>query len=103
MNDKPDPQLDALCRAARADVPDSARAEFGFETRLLARLREERGTSIFSWAWRLCPFFAALAIAAAFWTRTTNAHVEHDTTVLAEAARGGEETMLMAFMTGDRR
>lgn len=103
MNDNRDSQLDALLRAARADVPDTSRAEFGFEARLLARLREERGTSIFSWAWRLCPFFAVLAISAAFWSRTTTARVESDTTVLAEAARGGEETLLMAFMTGERR
>ncbi len=103
MNNKPDSRLDALFRAVRDDAPDTSRCEFGFETRLMARLRDERGTSIFSWAWRLCPFFAALAVAAAVWTRTTNAHVDHDTTVLIEASRGGDETMLMAFMTGDRR
>ena len=39
MNDNRDSQLDALFRAARADAPDTARAEYGFETRLLARLR----------------------------------------------------------------
>ena len=95
-------QLDALFAAARADVPDTARAEFGFETRLMARLREERGTSVFSWAWRLCPFFAVLAVCALAWSRTTAARVEKDTTVLAEASRSGDETVLMAFMTGDR-
>jgi hypothetical protein len=103
MNDNRDPQLDALFRAARIDAPETARAEYGFETRLLARLREERGTSIFTWAWRLCPFFAVLAISAAFWTRTTTARVETTTTMVAEATRGGDETLLMSFMTGNRR
>jgi hypothetical protein len=72
-----DDELDALFRSARFEPPscvDNAggfeRIEFGFETRLLARLREERGTSWLAWAWRLCPFAAALAIAASAWSYT---------------------------------
>jgi hypothetical protein len=72
-----DDELDKLFRAARDESPacvDSAggleRVEFGFETRLLARLREERGTSWLAWAWRLCPFAAVLAIAACAWSFT---------------------------------
>ena len=103
MNDSPDPQLDALFRAARAAAPDTSRAEFGFETRVLARLREERGTTVFSWAWRLCPFFAVLALAALCWTRTPAARAEKDATVLAELTRGSDESALMAFMTGAPR
>ncbi len=63
---KPDP-LDALFRAAREDAPDTSRAEFGFETRVLARIRAERRASWQGWAWRLCPFFASLAVAAGAW------------------------------------
>lgn len=73
----PDEELDKLLRAARSESPayvDRAggldRLEFGFETRLLARLREERGASWLAWAWRLCPFAAVLAIAAGAWSFT---------------------------------
>ena len=63
----PDDQLDRLFSAAREDVADTSRAEYAFETRVLARLRAERGGSWLAWAWRLCPYFAALALAAGAW------------------------------------
>lgn len=62
-----DDPLDKLFASARAEPLDTGRAEFGFETRVLARIREERTGSWFSWAWRLCPYFAALALAAGAW------------------------------------
>jgi hypothetical protein len=40
MNDDLDPKLDALFAAARLAAPDTSRLEYGFETRLTARLRE---------------------------------------------------------------
>ena len=103
MNDNRDPQLDALFHAARTDAPDTARAEYGFETRLLARLREERGASIFSWAWKLAPFFAAVAIAAGWWGQLSIAQVETTASAVAEVALKGDERTLMSFMTGGRR
>lgn len=36
----PDP-LDSLFRAVRDDAPDTSRMEFGFETRVMARIRTE--------------------------------------------------------------
>jgi hypothetical protein len=78
MNDKADRDLDALLAAVRQDVPDTGRAEFAFETRLLARLGEERG--VFGLPAALSPgpgssvlFFAALALAAGLWSRTPTA------------------------------
>jgi len=100
MNDNPDPQLETLFAAARAEAPDTSRLEYGFETRLAARLREENGASLFAWAWRLCPFFAALALAVAWWTQTAE-HGEVYSRIADEAAPAGEE--LLAYMTGDRR
>ena len=70
-NHRSDEELDRLLRAAHDETPiDLGRIEFGFETRLLARLREERRSSWLAWAWRLCPFAAALAIAAGVWSYT---------------------------------
>jgi hypothetical protein len=68
MNDSssnPDP-LDALFARARAERPDTSRAEYAFETRLLARLRQKsepaRG-GIGLLAWRMLPFFAVVVLA----------------------------------------
>lgn len=61
-------RLDELFAAARRAAPDTSRLEYAFETRLLARLREERETSVQTWAWRLCPFFAAVAVALTLWS-----------------------------------
>ncbi len=66
---KSDP-LETLFRTVREDAPDTSRAEFGFETRVLARIRSERRSSWQGWAWRLCPFFSALAVAASSWFYT---------------------------------
>jgi len=64
-------QLDALFARARAHRPDTSRAEYGFETRLLARLRESRASVTASlWsimAWRLAPFFAVAVLTLAVW------------------------------------
>ena len=100
MNDNLDHQLDALFAAARATEPDTSRIEYGFETRLSARLREESSASIFAWAWRLCPFFAALALAVGWWSHTS-ARAEVYAQFAEEAAPATEE--LLAYMTGDRR
>ena len=61
--------LDNLFAAARQSKPDTARAEFGFETRLLARLRAEREQVApwFAWTWRLAPVFAAVVLALGIW------------------------------------
>lgn len=100
MNDNLDPKLDALFAAARLAPPDTSRLEYGFETRLTARLREENGASVFAWAWRMCPFFAALALAVAWWTHG-NAQAEVYVRFVTEAAPANDE--LLAYMTGDRR
>ena len=73
----PHDPLAALFHAARGeDAPfveaagGYGRLEYGFETRMLARIREECGASWLAWATRLCPFAAALAIAAGAWAST---------------------------------
>ena len=103
MKPDADRQLDALFHSARTAETDTSRVEFGFETRLMARLREERSSSIAAWAWKLAPFCAALAIAAGVWSRTTSAQIDADAKVIAEASRRDEERLLLAFMTGERR
>lgn len=102
MNDDAEQKLNALFSAARSDQRDTSRVEFGFETRLSARLREEGGGSLFAWAWKLCPFFAALALAASWWGHV-NLRAAAATQIVAEATQENAEQVLLAYMTGARR
>ena len=102
MNNNTEETLSALFAAARADERDTSRAEFGFETRLAARLREEGGGSLAAWAWKLCPFFAALALAVAWWGQV-NLRAEATAEIVTEATQPNEEQVLFAYMTGERR
>lgn len=64
-----DSQLDALFAKARNQRPDTSVAEFAFETRLMARLRErEEAGSAWAWAsWRMVPFFVVLVVGLMVW------------------------------------
>ncbi len=56
---QPDPLLDPLFARARTERSDTSRAEYAFETRLLARLpKNEARSGVGALAWRLLPFFA---------------------------------------------
>ena len=93
----PDQKLDALLRSARATVPDTASTEFAFETRLLARLREERGGAWFAVALKLAPLFAVLVIAAAAWCRSSTS-LDPDPTYAWDAVRSGGTSALVAWL-----
>ncbi|MEA3211016.1 MAG: hypothetical protein QOE70_4073 [Chthoniobacter sp.] len=93
----PDQQLDTLFRAARETEPDTSRAEFGFETRLLARLREERGSAWFMVAIRLAPFLAALVVAAAVWCRSYTG-LDPDPSYALDAVQSGGTSALVAWL-----
>ena len=67
MNDspfQPDPLLDPLFARARAERRDTSRAEYAFETRLLANLPRpaEKRSDMGVLAWRLLPFFALVVL-----------------------------------------
>jgi hypothetical protein len=97
MNTEHDRRLEALFAAARANPTDTGSAEFAFETRLLARIQEERSTSVFCWAWKLAPYFAALALAAGWWL--WNQSTESEWNVLAEIIHSHPEELAAAFFT----
>ena len=95
MNDE---KLDKLFAAARDVKPDTARAEYGFETRLTAHLRAERQPAApwYAFAWKLVPTFAALVVALGVWT-----FIDSNTGDLQSAITGDhDETTLVAFFTG---
>ncbi len=64
-----DDGLDALFALARSRRYDTDKAEYSFETRLMARLRAAKEADSI-WAvvsWRLMPFFAACVVGLAVW------------------------------------
>jgi hypothetical protein len=86
MSDLPPDPLDELFALARGGRPDTGSAEYAFETRLLAHLRERRASpdpaSI--WAavsWRLVPFFAAAVVAVTLWQASLEADASDDATL----------------------
>lgn len=81
MNDE---QLNKMFQAARAK-PDTARVEFGFETRLMARLRES-AAPWFALAWRLMPAFAAVVLVAGAWCYNEQRHVSLDVALAGSGA-----------------
>jgi hypothetical protein len=86
---KAEDPLDRLFAAARADEPDTARLDLGFESRVLARIREERTGSWFAWAMRMCPYFAALALAAGAWAYLNSDGLPESESLTAALREGG--------------
>jgi hypothetical protein len=95
MNDE---QLNQLFQAARGSRPDTSRAEYGFETRLLAALREIRRqpTPWATLAWRLMPAFAAIVVVTGAWSYNVQSQMG------AEASLGaGGETAFAGLLGGE--
>lgn len=95
MNDK----LDKLFQAARNAKRDTSRVEYGFETRLMARIRAEQEVELpwFAFAWKLMPVFAAVVIALGVWN-----FAGAEPGDLALAITGShEETLLVTRLTGE--
>jgi hypothetical protein len=66
---QPNPSLESLFALARARRAKTSAMEYGFETRLMARLRAQK-EPVPIWgmmAWRMMPFFAACALALTVW------------------------------------
>ena len=95
---KPDDIIDRLLQSARDEVPDTSRVEFAFETRVLARLREERSFGIAAWAWRLAPFFAALVMVAGVWERADTTHLQATAVLVADAVREHPDRILLSLV-----
>ena len=96
-----DDQLNGLFRAARAVKHDTSHAEYGFEARLLSRLRTEREEFVpwYGFAWRLVPALAAIVVAAGLWVIAAPNRSRTDTRS-AIADDEGERT-LVTFFTGE--
>ncbi|MGD0884266.1 MAG: hypothetical protein ABSA46_05195 [Thermodesulfovibrionales bacterium] len=100
-NDPFDNRLDRLFAAARkTECYESARA-YGFETRVMARIRSNRAVQrpFLLWAWRTIPIFVSLVIFLGIWIYASEPHYMVD---LSEVAKiGDEEAILTAFLAGE--
>jgi len=100
-NDPRDAKLDMLFSAARKAEFYPPEREFGFETRVMARIRAEReGQKAFLlWEWRLIPLFVSLVILLGIWTYTSESRPAIDLSALTHI--GNEEAVLTAYLTGE--
>jgi type IV secretory pathway component VirB8 len=101
MRDRYDDKLDALFATARQETPDTTSAAEYFETRLVARLREQRNQPA-PWqrlVWQLLPFFAAIAIIVIVCSITLNPLKTSDP--FAALTQGTEEIMARNYLAGE--
>jgi len=100
-SDPNDTRLDELFAAARKAELYSPDKEYGFETRVMAKIRAKRGSEIpfLSWAWRLIPVFVSLLILMGIWTYVSETRSMIDLSAITSI--GNEEAVLTAFLTGE--
>jgi len=96
-----DDQLDKVFKAGRSAKPDTSHAEFGFETRLMARIRAEAQPQVpwFAFAWKLVPVFAAIVLALGVWNLTNGGLGAAD--FHAAVTGDAEESSVAGYLTGD--
>ena len=96
-----DDNLERLFAAARRTSPYKLEMEYGFETRVMAKIRAKyEGRMAYSlWAWRLIPVFISLVILVGIWTYTAESPPMIDLNAIARI--GNEEAMLTVFLTGE--
>lgn len=63
------------------------RVDYGFETRMMARLREERNSTMGAWAWRLAPVCGVMTLVAILWSQSPGRRGENTLEMLREAGR----------------
>ena len=100
-NDKDDDWIERLFTAARNSHSYNANLEYGFETRLMAKIREQRGSqrAFFSWAWRLIPALVSVVLMLGVWIFITEHRQLTDLSLITGI--NNEETMLVASLTGE--
>ncbi|HWR58549.1 MAG TPA: hypothetical protein VN328_06645 [Thermodesulfovibrionales bacterium] len=101
-NNPNDSGLDRLFAAARKAEIYEPDKEYGFETRVMANIRAKREVkgSFPFWAWRLMPIFFSIVVFLGIWTYMSESRNQR-IDLSAVAGIGSEETMLLAFLTGE--
>lgn len=100
MNHNEDENLDRLFAAARPFSPDTSEQENHFETRVMARILEQRSprTMWLSWVWRFIPAFAVVVVILGAATLITETNRSPD--ILAAIVNGHEHQLITSYLTG---
>lgn len=101
MRDNGEERLERLFAAARSDRPDTAAAEERFETRLMARIREQREGRVpwYLFAWRSIPVFVLIALLLSVAGFSTGSFSSTD--LFASISGGQEEYLAKSFLAGE--
>ena len=101
MNGSTDDKLDRLFKAARAARPDTSAVEIGFETRVVARIRErrEKRSPWHTWLRRLVPAFTAVVLILIISSLLIEPDSSQD--VFAAITNGHEEHLVISYLTGE--
>lgn len=96
-----DAKLSLLLRALRGRKADTTRIEHGFETRMMAVLRQRQAgePAVFFMAWKLAPMFLALLLAVGGWVYAVAG--PQGGVHIAAIGAGHEEVQMVRYMTGD--
>ena len=100
-SDRDDDRIERLFAAARKSQPYNTHLEYGFETRVMAKIRERRNGQkpFFSWAWRFMPTLVVVVMMLGAWT-----YISEQSQLIGLSSIAGinnEETMLVASLTGE--
>ncbi len=100
-NDANDDKLDGLFAAARKAGLYHRYAEYGFETRVMAKIcaAREGQRSYLVWTWRLIPVFVSIIILLGIWIYAFEPRSMSDLGALMGI--GSEEAALTALLTGE--
>lgn len=101
MKDKMDERLDQLFAAARNEGVAIPVADDFFESRLLARIKDQQESAgpWYAAAWRLLPAFAAVAAMVTICTLSFNPSRSSD--MFAAITGGQDEVVGMSILTGE--
>jgi len=101
MENEHDELLDRLFLEARSRKADTAAVEEHFETRLMARIEEQRNkqTLWFAWSWRLVPWFATIVIIVGIVSVIYNPLRSSD--LFASLDNGDEESITTSLLVGE--
>ncbi len=99
--DPKDDMLDKLFASARKAELYEQKKEYGFETRVLARIRKRRREtrSFLYWAWRLMPFFASLLLCLTIWISLFEPSYAGD--LVSGAGIVNDDAVIVTYLAGE--
>ena len=101
METESDKRLDQLFAAARTEYSEKIALEEHFETRLMARIREQRSELLpwYAMAWRMLPAYTGIALIVATCSITFNP--ARSTDIFAALTASQEDNVSISLLAGE--